>query len=207
MKIRASRSSFAIVALLVVSGYGGTHVESAIAQSASAQSQASQTQTPQAVQTKPSVQGSYSPPQPHTDAPPEPVKRYPGDGDGAYKTGAYRDLFSERRHSATESRAKIDAAFSQLFHGDKDSQAIYYEAGSNANGPLAYVTDIANHDARTEGMSYGMMIAVQLDKKRDLELGQHIHARHRSTESFLRIFCVVDECGRHSALRLSGARR
>ena len=35
-------------------------------------------------------------------------------------------------------------------------------AGSNANGPLMYVTDWANHDVRTEGMSYGMMIAVQL---------------------------------------------
>jgi oligosaccharide reducing-end xylanase len=105
----------------------------------------------------------------HTNAPPEALERHPGDGDGAYRTGKYRDLFAERGHSAEESRAKIDAAFQQLFHGDKSTQAIYYEVGSNANGPLAYITDVANHDARTEGMSYGMMIAVQLDKKYEFD--------------------------------------
>jgi oligosaccharide reducing-end xylanase len=166
VKIRAASSAFILVALFVVSGYGTAQTPPPPTQTPAPPTQ---TQTPQTVQTKPSVQGSYSPPQPHTDAPPEPVKRYPGDGDGAYKTGTYRDLFAERGHSAAESRAKIDAAFNQLFHGDKDTQAIYYEAGSNANGPLAYVTDIANHDARTEGVSYGMMIAVQLDKKREFD--------------------------------------
>ena len=30
---------------------------------------------------------------------------------------------------------------------------------------MAYISDIKNHDVRTEGMSYGMMIAVQWDKK------------------------------------------
>jgi oligosaccharide reducing-end xylanase len=130
---------------------------------------AQQAAVPKTPQTKPSVMSYFGPPQPHTDAPPEPVKRYPGDGTGAYATGKYRDLFAERGHSADESRAKVDAAFQQLFHGDKDTQAIYYEVGANANGPLAYMTDVANHDARTEGMSYGMMIAVQLDKKHEFD--------------------------------------
>jgi oligosaccharide reducing-end xylanase len=91
------------------------------------------------------------------------------DGSGAYETGRYRNLFREQGHTTAEINAKIDAAFQQLFHGDKNSQAIYYEVGSNANGPLAYVTDVANHDARTEGMSYGMMIAVQMNKKREFD--------------------------------------
>ena len=60
---------------------------------------------------------------------------------------------------------KINAAFQQLFHGDPGTQAVYYPAGTNANGPLAYIADIAHNDVRSEGMSYGMMIAVQLDKK------------------------------------------
>jgi oligosaccharide reducing-end xylanase len=89
------------------------------------------------------------------------------DGSGAYATGRYRDLFRERGHSAAESRAKIEAAFQQLFHGDKETQAVYFEAGRNANGPLAYITDWANNDARTEGMSYGMMIAVELNKRHE----------------------------------------
>jgi oligosaccharide reducing-end xylanase len=52
-----------------------------------------------------------------------------------------------------------------LFHGDPDTQAVYYPAGTNDNGALAYICDIHNNDVRSEGMSYGMMIAVQLDKK------------------------------------------
>jgi oligosaccharide reducing-end xylanase len=92
-----------------------------------------------------------------------------GDGAGAYRTGHYRDLFAEQGHSPKQSRAKIDAAFQQLFHGDKSTQAVYYEVGRNANGPLAYITDVANRDARTEGMSYGMMIAVQMNKKHEFD--------------------------------------
>jgi len=97
------------------------------------------------------------------------VKAVDSDGAGTYRTGHYRDLFAEQGHSAKESRAKIDAAFEQLFHGDKNTQAVYYEAGRNANGPLAYITDVANRDARTEGMSYGMMIAVQMNRKHEFD--------------------------------------
>ncbi len=91
------------------------------------------------------------------------------DGDGAYKTHHYRDLFAEQGHTATETNAKIDKAFAQLFHGDGQEERIYFEAGANANGTLAYMTDWANNDARTEGMSYGMMIAVELNKKREFD--------------------------------------
>ncbi|HUD56322.1 MAG TPA: glycosyl hydrolase family 8 [Terracidiphilus sp.] len=93
----------------------------------------------------------------------------PQDGAGAYATGKYRNLFAEDGHSQSEIQAKIDAAYQQLFHGDPQTQAIAFNAGSNANGPLMYVTDWANHDARTEGMSYGMMIAVQLGKKAEFD--------------------------------------
>ncbi|HEY1904180.1 MAG TPA: glycosyl hydrolase family 8 [Terracidiphilus sp.] len=88
-----------------------------------------------------------------------------GDGRGAYKTHHYRDLFAEQGHTPAESRAKIEKAFQQLFHGDGQQERLYFETGANANGPLAYITDWANNDARTEGMSYGMMIAVELNKK------------------------------------------
>jgi oligosaccharide reducing-end xylanase len=93
----------------------------------------------------------------------------PGDGEGAYKTHRYRDLFAEQGHSPAESKAKIDKAFHQLFYGDGQEERVYFETGANENGTLAYVTDWANNDARTEGMSYGMMIAVQLDKKREFD--------------------------------------
>lgn len=91
------------------------------------------------------------------------------DGAGAYATGQYRNLFKEQGHSEKEITKKIDAAFNQLFHGDTAKQAVYFEAGKNENGPLAYVSDVPHHDIRTEGMSYGMMIAVQLNKKKEFD--------------------------------------
>ncbi|MGI4728045.1 MAG: glycosyl hydrolase family 8 [Janthinobacterium lividum] len=91
------------------------------------------------------------------------------DGAGAYVTGKYRNLFAEQGHTEQEISAKIDAGFQQLFHGDTATQAIYFEAGKNANGPKAYVSDVPHFDIRTEGMSYGMMVAVQLNKKAEFD--------------------------------------
>ena len=116
----------------------------------------------------PAVAQPQAPPQ-HKDAAPEPVKRMPGDGQGAFKTGHYRDLFAEQGHPAAETKARLEKTFQQLFHGDAASERLYFEAGSNANGPLGYITDWANNDARSEGMSYGMMIAVQMNKKREFD--------------------------------------
>jgi oligosaccharide reducing-end xylanase len=90
-------------------------------------------------------------------------------GSGAFATGQYRNLFVEAGHSSVEVSNKINAAFQQLFHGDPGTQAVYYSAGTNANGPLAYIYDAGNRDVRSEGMSYGMMIAVQLDKKAEFD--------------------------------------
>jgi oligosaccharide reducing-end xylanase len=91
------------------------------------------------------------------------------DGSGAYASGHYRNLFKEDGHTEKQIRAKIDAAWQQLFHGDPQTQALAFAAGSNANGPLMYLTDWANHDVRTEGMSYGMIISVELNKKAEFD--------------------------------------
>jgi oligosaccharide reducing-end xylanase len=90
-------------------------------------------------------------------------------GAGEFVTGQYRNLFVENGHGQPEVDAKINAAFQQLFHGDPNTQAVCFAAGANANGPLAYVRDIGSGDVRSEGMSYGMMIAVQLDKKAEFD--------------------------------------
>jgi oligosaccharide reducing-end xylanase len=105
----------------------------------------------------------------HVNAPLGEIPRFPGDGAGAYKTHHYRDLFAEQGHSAAETSAKIEKAFHQFFYGDGQEERVYFETGANENGPLAYITDWANNDARTEGMSYGMMIAVQLNHKREFD--------------------------------------
>ncbi len=93
------------------------------------------------------------------------AKTVPDAGSGAYATGEYRNLFAEDGHAQKEIQAKIDAAYQQLFHGSSQTQAIAFAAGNNENGQLMYVTDWANHDVRTEGMSYGMMISVQFEQE------------------------------------------
>jgi oligosaccharide reducing-end xylanase len=92
-----------------------------------------------------------------------------GAGSGVFATGRYRSLFAESGQPQKESLAKIDAAFQKLFHGDPEMQSVVFAAGKNANGPLAFLTDWNNHDVRTEGISYGMMIAVQLNQKTEFD--------------------------------------
>ena len=77
---------------------------------------------------------------------------------GALETGCYRNLFVERGYSKKQVDEKLHNVFNEVFYGP---HKVYFEAGDT----LGYITDIKNHDVRTEGMSYGMMIAVQLDKK------------------------------------------
>lgn len=80
----------------------------------------------------------------------------------AFTSGVYRNLFREMLgKSDGEIQGKIDAAWKQLFYGDADNERVYYPVGDD----MAYVEDIGNNDVRTEGMSYGMMLAVQLDKQ------------------------------------------
>jgi len=89
--------------------------------------------------------------------------------EGAVATGKYRNLFAEAGHSSAEVSQKITNAFAQLFHGDPKNQAVFYRDGTNANGALAYIYDAGNGDVRSEGMSYGMMIAVQLNQRTDFD--------------------------------------
>jgi oligosaccharide reducing-end xylanase len=83
---------------------------------------------------------------------------------GGFESGEYRNLFKEYLGKSDEDvHAKLDAAWNQLFYGNDDSERVYYPVGDD----MAYIMDIGNGDVRTEGMSYGMMIAVQLDKQEE----------------------------------------
>ena len=85
---------------------------------------------------------------------------------GAFASGRYRNLFKEMLNkSDAEVQAKLDAAWEQLFYGDDDTQRVYYPVGAD----MAYIMDIGNGDVRSEGMSYGMMIAVQMNKKEEFD--------------------------------------
>src|SRR6185437_9839885 len=79
-------------------------------------------------------------------------------GKGAFYSGVYRNLFLEAGYSQADIDAKVANAYHDVFEGPNK---VYFEVGD----PMAYVSDVKNHDARTEGLSYGMMIAVQFNKK------------------------------------------
>ncbi|MBV8709313.1 MAG: hypothetical protein JO028_19145 [Acidobacteriaceae bacterium] len=63
-------------------------------------------------------------------------------GSGAFASQHYRSLFQEAGHSEQETSAKLQSAFQHLFHGGPATQAVFFPAGRNANGPLAYLTDL-----------------------------------------------------------------
>lgn len=88
---------------------------------------------------------------------------------GAFATGKYRNVFAELGYSGQDVQQKVQSAYAQLFHGEPTEQAVMFDAGSNEHGKLAYIKDIGNGDVRSEGMSYGMMIAVQMDQKADFD--------------------------------------
>jgi len=76
----------------------------------------------------------------------------------AFTTGKYRNLLKEAGYSKAEIDAKVEKAYYDVFEGPN---RVYFETEDS----LGYVSDLKNHDARSEGLSYGMMAAVQLNKK------------------------------------------
>ncbi|MCQ2108494.1 MAG: glycosyl hydrolase family 8 [Fibrobacter sp.] len=83
---------------------------------------------------------------------------------GAYYTGDYTSPFKTYLGKTdAEIQEKMDQLWNHYFKGDNNSK-VYYE-----NGNEAYIKDINNNDVRSEGMSYGMMIAVQTGHKEEFD--------------------------------------
>lgn len=77
---------------------------------------------------------------------------------GAFEDIKYRNLFHEAGYKKEDINKKLSKAYYDVFEGPN---RVYFTVGDT----MAYVSDVKNKDARTEGMSYGMMVAVQLNKK------------------------------------------
>ena len=92
---------------------------------------------------------------------------------GAFYTGKYTNHFN---HVLGISQEQVDARMDSLWQhfftpGDfsrfaqADQSTVYYEV----NDSMAFVYDVGSDDVRTEGMSYGMMICLQLDKPKQFD--------------------------------------
>lgn len=83
--------------------------------------------------------------------------------EGAWSTGSYRNLFVERGYTPGAVDLKVNKAFEQLFFGDSAEEAIYRVVPTDTT--LAYIEAVDSKDIRTEGVSYGMTIAVMMDRR------------------------------------------
>ncbi len=77
---------------------------------------------------------------------------------------SYRNVFTEIGIPAKEVDARLEEIFQTFFYGGEEER-VYYEFGED----MGYLRDTGNDDARTEGMSYGMMMCVQLNKKEEFD--------------------------------------
>lgn len=83
---------------------------------------------------------------------------------GAFFSGRYRNVLVEYGYDEEAVQKRLHDTWQALFYGPEDTR-IYYEHGED----MAYLLDTGNNDVRTEGMSYGMMMCVQLDKKAEFD--------------------------------------
>lgn len=84
----------------------------------------------------------------------------------SFVSGKYQNLFTDLLGTdSTIVNEKINKAWEQLFYGDSLTERLFYIV----NNDMAYIQDFIHNDVRTEGISYGMMIAVQLNKKDEFD--------------------------------------
>jgi oligosaccharide reducing-end xylanase len=111
-------------------------------------------------------------------------------------TGTYRNLFKEIGHSDAEVNGKLTEAWNGLFEGG-DSQRIFYKVGSDE----AYILDVINNDVRSEGMSYGMMIALQMNKRDQFDSLWRWTIKHMRHNSGTRKGYFAWQCGTDGQMR------
>lgn len=76
----------------------------------------------------------------------------------------YPNVFERLGYSPATIEARIKEIFTILFYGD-ENQRLYHTVGPD----MACFEDTGNHDARTEGMSYAMMMCVQMNRKNEFD--------------------------------------
>ena len=102
----------------------------------------------------------------------------------------YRNIFKEIGRTDQEIRDRLEQIKQAFFYGpDK----VYLPVGED----MAYIEDTGNHDARTEGMSYGMMMCVQLNMKEEFDrlwkwAKTYMYMEDGFNEGYFAWSCAVD---------------
>ena len=80
--------------------------------------------------------------------------------EGAYYNGQYLNRLERLGYSQAEIDNKLESTFEEMFYGPEGVRLCHC-----AGPDMMYIEDTGNHDVRTEGMSYGMMMCVQMNRK------------------------------------------
>ena len=75
----------------------------------------------------------------------------------------YRNMFAQAGIPEEKIRKRLEEVKYTFFYDPE--KKVYFPVGDD----MAYICDTGNNDARTEGMSYGMMMCVQLDMKEEFD--------------------------------------
>ncbi len=75
----------------------------------------------------------------------------------------YRNVFAEMGYSKEDIENRLEEIKQFYFYNEEHK--VYFPVGDD----MGYIMDTGNYDARTEGMSYGMMICVQLNMKEEFD--------------------------------------
>ena len=78
---------------------------------------------------------------------------------GAIQSGVYPNTLAEIGIGEEEARKRVEQAFETIFFDPEENFCHHTEEDAWC------MVDTGNIDARTEGMSYGMMMCVQMDRK------------------------------------------
>ncbi len=79
------------------------------------------------------------------------------------KKRQYKNIFEEIGIDKEKIESRLEQIRQTFFYDEKER--LYYPAGDD----MAYIVDTGNMDVRTEGMSYGMMLCVQLNMKEEFD--------------------------------------
>ncbi len=104
----------------------------------------------------------------------------------------YRNVFEETGIGTEQVEKRLQEIKEFFFYG-KEDERVYYPAGSD----MAYIMDTGNNDVRTEGMSYGMMICVQLDMHEEFDrlwkwAKTYMQMRDGENEGYFAWSCAAD---------------
>ena len=84
--------------------------------------------------------------------------------EGAFYNGQYLNRLERLGYSHAEIDNKLESTFEEMFYGPEGVRLCHC-----AGPDMMYIEDTGNHDVRTEGMSYGMMLCVQTDHKAEFD--------------------------------------